>query len=320
MRILRNLLLPLLGICLAASLAGSVFMLHVALDRATCSERPSNVLRRLSQRGAFLTHWIDSISRTKALRDTFIVAAAGRRLHAWYLRAPSPTPRVALLLHGYGDQGLEMLHIGYLYHHGLGFNVVLPDLHAHGQSDGRHIRMGWLDRLDALRWAEVADSLFGGETHMVVHGISMGAATTMMLSGEPTPPCIRAFVEDCGYTSVWDEFGSELRQRYGLPPFPLLQTSSLLCRLRHGWGFREASALKQVARCQRPMLFIHGDQDTFVPTWMVRPLFEAHPGPKRLWLVPGVAHADAFWAYPEEYTRRVKEFLEECGTVMESSH
>ena len=53
--------------------------------------------------------------------------------------------------------------------------------------------MGWLDRFDLLRWMEIADGIFGGDTRMVVHGISMGAATTMMASGEPQRPYVRCF-------------------------------------------------------------------------------------------------------------------------------
>lgn len=54
---------------------------------------------------------------------------------------------------------------------------------------------------------------------MVVHGISMGAATTMMVSGEAQQPFVKCFVEDCGYTSVWDEFSFQLKDMFGLPEF-----------------------------------------------------------------------------------------------------
>ena len=58
------------------------------------------------------------------------------------------------------------------------------------------------------------------------------------------------------------------------------------------------------------MLFIHGDADTFVPTRMVYPLFEAKPQPKECWVVPGVDHAHSYRDYPAEYTRRIKNFVE----------
>ena len=57
------------------------------------------------------------------------------------------------------------------------------------------------------------------------------------------------------------------------------------------------------------MLFIHGDADDFVPTGMVYPLFEAKPGEKKLWVVPGAAHAMSYHDNPDEYTRRVAAFV-----------
>lgn len=178
-----------------------------------------------------------------------------------------------------------------------------------GLSDGDHFQMGWFDRHDVRQWIDVARKLYSDSVRMVVHGISMGAATTMMLSGDSLPGCVRAFVADCGYTSVWDEFGGELHNRYGLPEFPLLYVASGLCRLRYGWSFSEASALRQVARCHRPMLFIHGTADTFVPYWMMDVLYAAKPAPKQKWAVPGVEHARSYQAFPREYTRRVARFL-----------
>lgn len=165
----------------------------------------------------FLRPWTDSLERAGALRDTVIVDPQGVRLHALYAAAPEPTDRTAVIVHGYTDCAVRMLMIGYLYNHDLRYNILLPDLHYHGRSEGRAIRMGWLDRLDVLRWMEVANALFGGNTQMVVHGISMGAATTMMVAGEPQRPYVKCFVEDCGYTSVWDEFSNELKPRSDFP-------------------------------------------------------------------------------------------------------
>ena len=107
----------------------------------------------------FLRPWTDSLERAGALRDTVIVDPQGVRLHALYAAAPEPTDRTAVIVHGYTDCAVRMLMIGYLYNHDLRYNVLLPDLHYHGRSEGRAIRMGWLDRLDVLRWMEVADAL-----------------------------------------------------------------------------------------------------------------------------------------------------------------
>lgn len=260
-----------------------------------------------------LKPWVDSLRTADALRDTFLTGEGEERLHALYVHAARPTKKTAVIVHGYTDNAVRMLPIGYLYSRQLGYNILLPDLHAHGQSEGEAAQMGWLDRLDVQRWLVKAHELFGDSIEMVVHGISMGAATTMMLSGDVSSMNVRppkCFVEDCGYTSVWDEFKGELKNQFCLPSFPLLNVASWLCSVKYGWAFREASALEQVKKCVLPMLFIHGDADTFVPTWMVHPLYEAKPEPKELWLVPGAVHAVSYKENKTEYTRRVQDFVD----------
>ena len=288
------------------------YMLNYALKPEgleTRSRQISDTYAYLYEDYMELYSWIDSLRTTKALRDTVIQSKRGERLHALYVRAARPTARTAVIVHGYTDNAVRMLPIGYLYSRQLGYNILLPDLHAHGLSEGDAVQMGWLDRLDVLQWMDTANELFGDSTRMVVHGVSMGAATTMMVSGEELPPYVKCFVEDCGYTSVWDEFKGELKNQFGLPAFPLLDVASWLCKLKYGWSFREASALEQVRKCTLPMFFIHGDADDFVPTWMVHPLYEAKPQPKELWLVPGAAHAVSYKENKAEYTCRVQDFV-----------
>ncbi|MCM1515984.1 MAG: alpha/beta hydrolase [Paraprevotella sp.] len=249
-----------------------------------------------------------------SMTDTAVVMPSGELHHAIYLRADSAKGRTAIIVHGYKDYCESFLDIGRMYHDALGYNILLPDLHGHGLSYGTDIQMGWKDRLDVLHWAQIAEEMFRDsicESRMVIHGVSMGAATTMCLSGEENlPPYIRAFVEDCGYTSVWDEFSGQLKEQFGLPGFPLMHTTSLLCKWKYGWSFGEASPIRQVAKCTRPMLFIHGDADTYVPYSMLRPLYEAKPKPKEMWTAPGSQHAKAFYDYPDDYTNVVRSFLE----------
>ena len=291
--------------------AAGYFMVDYALKPGELTTRSRNIngsWEQMRHDYPELGPWLDSLRTVDALKETYIENERGERLHALYVRAARPTGKTAVIVHGYTDNAVRMLPIGYLYSRQLGYNILLPDLHAHGLSEGDAVQMGWLDRLDVLQWMDTANRLFGDSTRMVVHGISMGAATTMMVSGETLPPYVKCFVEDCGYTSVWDEFKGELKNQFGLPAFPLLDVASWLCGLKYGWTFREASALEQVKRCALPMLFIHGDADTFVPTWMVHPLYKAKPEPKELWLVPGAAHAVSYKENKVEYTRRVQDF------------
>ena len=254
--------------------------------------------------------WADSARACRVLHDTFLVSNdSGDSIHAWYLRADSITDKVAILVHGYTDCALYMGRYAEIYDRQLHYNILMPDLHYHGQSKGDYVQMGWLDRLDVLQWCAFADSLFGGNTRQVLHGVSMGAATVMSVSGEELPAYIRCFVEDCGYTSVWDEFQNELKNQFSMPSFPFLYTTSWLSKLQLGWSFKEASPLTQVSKCYKPMLFIHGGNDTYVVTPMVYELYAAKPRPKQLHVFGHSEHARSYRDHKVAYSRLVMQFV-----------
>lgn len=311
-KVLKRSLLVLLLLAVTVLAGGSWYMLDFALLPGEMHGRDvQGSYNTVLEENPELRPWLDSLMQHRALRDTTVLMRPGERHHALYARAPKPTGRVAVLVHGYKDSAVGMLHIAHIYAL-MGYNVLLPDLHAHGRSEGKAVEMGWNERHDVLRWLAVANSLFAdstGTTRQVVHGISMGAATVMDVSGEAVPPYVKCYVEDCGYTSVWDEFSHQLHDMFGLPEFPLLYTTSALCKARYGWSFGQASPLRQVSRCQKPMLFIHGDADTYVPYAMLRRLYDAKPQPKQLWIGRGSAHARSYQDHRAEYTQVVAGFV-----------
>ena len=299
-------------LAIIALVASCFYMLNFALDPQRRSHQEA-MERFYEREPKSLKVWVDSLEQCHALRDTSIVVDGRGKLAAIYIKSDSATNRVAVLLHGYNDRAESMLHIAYIYNHDMGFNVLLPHFYGHGDSDGNHIDMGWKDRFDMLRWMQIANNMFKGSTaasQMVIHGISMGGFTTMCISGEKCPAYVKCFVEDCGYTSVWDEFDGELKNQFGLPSFPLMNLTSTLCKMRYGWTFGEASALEQVKKSTLPMLFIHGDADTFVPYAMLDKLYNAKTnGYKEKYIAHGSEHARAYTDHPEEYTQRVKTFV-----------
>lgn len=302
-------LISVLIILIAVCVGGGFYMIEYALRPANENIDQQATMEIMCKNHPQIRPWLDSLQTHHALRDTFITAPDGIKMHAYFAHASQPTSKTAVIVHGYTDCAVRMFHIGYLYNHSLDYNVLIPDLRFSGLTGGKAIQMGWLDRKDIMLWLDIAPTIFGDSIQTVVHGISMGAATTMMTSGELIPNHVQCLIEDCGYTSVWDQFEKELKEQFGLPAFPLLYVSSWLCDLQLGWNFKEASAVKQVAKCNLPMFFIHGDADKYVPTYMVHKVFEAKPEPKELWIVPNTAHAASYQNYPEEYTRRVNDFL-----------
>lgn len=272
----------------------------------------------------FMKAWNDSIHADGQWRDTVITVPDGTQLHGVILQHKDSLPHgTMMMIHGYTDNAAIMLTYLYCDFESLGHNVLVPERRGHGFSDGDWTNFGWIDRLDMHHWLEVAHSLWP-DTTIVVHGLSMGAATTMMLSGDELPDslCVSGFVEDCGYTSTWDELNSEIYRRYSSIPHwlgtPLLWCASRICEYRYGFSFEESSAIGQVAKCEKPMLFIHGDNDDFVPSWMGPANYEAKThGYRDLWVTKGSVHAHSIHDYYDEYVSRLDAFLSLCEQTQE---
>ena len=221
-----------------------------------------------------------------------------------------PGHRYVVACHGYGNRASGIAESAYRFYQ-MGFNALLPDARGFGQSEGGYAGMGWHERRDIIGWCRyILDR--DPQAQIVLYGVSMGGATVMMTAGEADlPDAVRLVVEDCGYTSVWDEFAAQLDQLFGLPTFPILDVTSLVTQVKAGWNFREASALEQIKRCTVPVLFIHGEEDAFVPFEMVYRLYAAADCPKALFTVPGAAHAQSSSVDPEGYWRTIADFLAE---------
>jgi fermentation-respiration switch protein FrsA (DUF1100 family) len=138
----------------------------------------------------------------------------------------------------------------------------------------------------------------------------MGGAAVIMASGEQLPSNVAAIIEDSGYTSVWDILKYQLKHRYKLPAFPALYAANLWSEGKWGYNWKEASAVNQVKKSSTPVLFIHGGNDSVVPTEMVYTLYQAAECKKRLLVIEEAEHAQAAMIDPERYWTEVFAFIQ----------
>jgi fermentation-respiration switch protein FrsA (DUF1100 family) len=195
-----------------------------------------------------------------------------------------------------------------LFHEDLGYNVLAVDCRGHGKSQGDYIGMGWPDRKDLNLWVREIVRLIPG-SEIVLMGISMGAAAVLMASAEDLPVNVRGVLSDCAYTSAKEIFAYQLNRMYRLPTFPIIPLTSLVTRLKAGFFLGEASAVAQVSKTRLPVLFIHGEEDRFVPLEMVHRLAKACPSEHQVWVVPGAGHGLSFQADPQAYRTVVENWL-----------
>lgn len=293
---------------LLACLAAAVFMFDFAIRRVPrFTKLPPEAEQ--GERGA-LRRQGEAYLAARPHEQWTIAAADGTRLCAGFWPADAPTGKTVLAIHGYRCSGTREYGLFARFYHSLGYNLLLPDDRAHGASGGSYVGFGWLDQADCIAWAREAARRLP-DCSILLHGISMGSATVLMAAGQDgLPPCVRGVVADCGYSSAWEQFVWQMKQMFHLPSFPILHLASLICRLRAGYWFGQADTLAWVKRIRVPVQFIHGEADTYVPTAMVQPLYEACPAQKFLCLVPGAPHAASYSTDPELYENTVKTFLQ----------
>ncbi|MEY9978044.1 alpha/beta hydrolase [Lysinibacillus sp. RC79] len=240
-------------------------------------------------------------------KDSYIQSFDDLKLHAYTLKNTNETNKWAIVFHGYSSDGSQMAK--YAKHfYDTGYNVIIPDARAHGKSEGDYIGMGWHDRLDVVSWINNVISS-DNNAEIVLYGVSMGGATVMMASGEDLPGNVKAIIEDCGYSSVWDEFSYQLQAIFNLPEFPIMYFSSIVTKLRADFTLGEADTVKQVAKSKTPMLFIHGSNDTFVPSDMLDEVYEAANVPKEKFIVEGAGHSGAESVAGDAYWETINNFL-----------
>ena len=270
--------------CLTGCLAGK-FMTNYALKPAQHGEADIERTRaKADSLAPGVMAWYDDLHAKGIFKDITRTDPDGHKLHAVYAPAKDPATAqgTAIVVHGYTDNHLVFMYLVRMYRDEFNYNVMVPDLQFFGYSEGEAAQMGWLDRLDVEDWAAVAHDIFKDD-FTVVHGVS----------------------------SAWDQFAHNLKDSFHLPPFPILNSASIVSKQRYGWGFKEASSVDQLAKCDRPMLFIHGTEDDFVPVDHVFKNYEAKThGYKELVLVPGAVHANSYAKDPKNYTWRVKYFLD----------
>ena len=245
-----------------------------------------------------------------------IEADDGTKLVGYLLRPEKPSKFFMFGSHGYRSEGRREFSGISQYYLSRGFNVFLVDHRASGESEGRYIGFDYYESKDCIKWLNFLNSTFGEDISIVLHGVSMGSATVMMMAGdENLPENVRLIVADCGYTSAWDEFAYKLSEMK-VPSKPLLPIVNSINVKKAGYDFRDTSALDSVKKAKVPMLFVHGGADKFVPTYMVYLLFDACSSEvKDMMIVDGADHASSFIMGRGQYEAKLDETLEKIAVT-----
>ena len=254
--------------------------------------------------------WTDDIrSRKRELCE--IKSFDGLTLRGYYYEYSSDSP-LELIFHGYPGNAERDLSGGVERCAALGRSCILIDHRGAGMSEGKVCSFGVNERRDCLSWIEFAKEKFGKNRPIIIGGISMGAATVMMASGENLPENVVCVMADCGYSSQ-KEIICKVVKEMKLPVKLIYPFIKLGAKVYGHFDLEETTPIEAVAKSKTPIVFIHGDNDDFVPHSMSVDCFNACSATKKMVTIEGAGHGLAFPQNQEKYIESLREFQYEAN-------
>lgn len=237
-----------------------------------------------------------------------IINRRGQKLTGYYIPPRGDSNVIVFFCHGFKGNGKQDICIyGERYTEDFGYGIFSVDHTGSGESEGRYAGFCYLEALDGVEWLHYLNRTFPG-SQLILHGGSMGGATVLRMTGEPDlPENVKFVIDDCGFTSAWDEFSYELKNSHA-PVHPMIDLFNLINIRRAGYDIRQASAIDAVRRSHTPTLIFHGEKDKFVPAYMAQELYDACAAEKELVIVKDATHELSAIYDPELYYGKIREF------------
>lgn len=238
-------------------------------------------------------------------RDTTLLTEDGLHLAAWFV--PGSRRETLILVHGLGANRAGLLPMS-VDLHARGYNLMLFDLRAHGQSEGDVSTLG----IKEVRDIRAAVGYLNAQPEVDVerigiYGGSLGGSVALLSAA--AMPELRAVVVDSTFASARWVIDHQLHALLNLPDWfgPLLLT---LGSVEAGISPDDAAPAVAAAHLgQRPLLVIHGTADTTFDVENARLIHAAASGPRDLWILDGVEHTGAYGRDPSGFVNRLDSFF-----------
>ena len=242
----------------------------------------------------------------------------GLKLYGRYYHIKDDAP-VEILCHGYRSHPYRDCSGGHSLSRKLGYNALVIDQRAHGESDGKVISFGVNERLDCQRWAQYVAERFPG-TPIILSGLSMGAATVLMASELELPSSVCGIIADSPYSAPGAIIEKVCRNHH----YPMKICRPALYLAARLWGrfdLKQCTATDAVRYAKVPILLIHGEDDRLVPWTMSQEIAVACGSPVTVEIFPDAGHGLCYVNAPRKYEQAVVSFLQSIpalqGTISE---
>lgn len=297
----------------AASYVATKLLVMVALDRNP-PKLPGNAAGAISGSAFDNKAFVSDVEKYAKLLENVeheiveITAFDGTRLVAHWFKTKD-AKRTVIGMHGWRSSWSIDFGMSAPYWIEKGCNLLIPEQRGQSNSGGDYMGFGLIERYDCLDWANYAAGL-EPQLPIYLSGVSMGASTVLMCAGLELPSLVKGIIADCGFTSpyaIWKHvIENNLHMGFGVKGV----MANAICKKRINFGADSYSTIEAMQNCTVPVLFIHGEKDSFVPVAMTHENYKACVAPKELLIVPDAEHGMSFWKNGEAYRKAVYDFWE----------
>lgn len=312
----KSTVLALAGLGTAAGI--SAFAVHSYLDIMHKENIPKGIAKRvmeMTDNGEYeplhrmceeSMKWVDE----QPVETVTITSDRGDLLKGFLLMADEPSKTFCAFAHGYRANHRGDSANFFKYYHDKGINYLAVDHTAAGESGGDWVGFDYYESQDMLKWLDYLIGRFGEDIKIILHGVSMGAATVCQMANK-VPPQVKLIVADCPYTSAVDEFTSVAKSAGIDKAAPyILKGMNYLNKALAGYDLGDTDVRESVKNSRVPMLFVHGDKDDFVPTYMGHELYDLCGNEKDILIVEGAIHASSIVVGTEKYLAKLTGFID----------
>lgn len=233
-------------------------------------------------------------------------------ISCWFVPHYQAARGTIIYLHGIGDCKIGGVPYARLFY-GRGFNVFLYDSRGHGKSEGHYATYGFYEKHDlsaAIDYLKSRTDIHIGK--IGVFGTSMGAAVALQAAALDNR--IEAIIAEASFTDLRTVMVDYQKRIIKLPWHFLRNLAiSRSQKLAH-FKARFVSPIHAVASVHKPILFIHGTNDTRIRAEYSRTLFDNANQPKELFLIHRGDHTDLLNVGGSEYEQRIVAFFEKYLT------
>ena len=257
--------------------------------------------------------WVNEKIRNNEVRDLYIFSKDNLKLHG-ILIENKKNKGFFLEVHGYRSTAERDLYASCFEYYNMGYSLLIIDNRISNKSEGNYITFGIKESEDVICWINYLNKNYL-LSKIVLAGVSMGTSTILMsLKDIDDKMNVICALADCGYIRAYDEILYCIKHYFHINGNLFITMINFWCKVFAKYDLKEKDTLTSLSNANIPILFIHGEDDDFVPCENTIINYDKYHGPKKIVLFKNTSHGISYLTDSKKYVNSIKMFVKKYNS------